>query len=267
MRCHEAFQELELSPFEDGYAIVDADTVERVRQDARRKRKRGMVMLSSATDAWSPEARHYDIGRGCLKAVLQEPDWTLRVLTKNAAVREDFDILKRHAGRVLVGLSTTFLPLDEPAASAVEPHASSPAERLRVLRRARIEGLRTYGMLCPLIPPFFNTLSKVESAFRSLLPIEPEEIFVEPLNPRGRGLIRTSRRLREAGLCRKAEEVNRLRSQSAWSRESRKLIERVIEAADRLYERDRLRVLVYGSSFTDRDRKALKQIGSGLVWL
>jgi hypothetical protein len=41
---------------------------------------------SEWADAWSPEAQEHDLGRRCLAAILSQPGWTVRVLTKNDAV-------------------------------------------------------------------------------------------------------------------------------------------------------------------------------------
>jgi DNA repair photolyase len=58
------------------------------------------------------------------EAILSEPGWTVRILTKNAAVVEDFDLIKKHRDRVLVGLSLTATPDRESVISVVEPFAS-----------------------------------------------------------------------------------------------------------------------------------------------
>ena len=266
-RCHKAFGILGLNPFDDGYAIVDPETEARVKADAASRQKRGLVMLSTATDAWSPEARRFGLGRACARAILSESGWQIRVLSKSAQIVNDFDLFEKYRDRVLVGLSTSFLPEDAEAASIVEPFADAPPERYRALLEAGSRGLRTYGMLCPMISPFYNTYEKIERAFKLILPAGPEEIFVEPVNPRGRGLIRTAEYLRRAGLAKKASAVERLRQRKIWSRESRLLIKRVIEVTDLLYERDRLRVLLYGSNFEEHDRRALQETGGGLIWL
>jgi len=266
-RCHPAFSRLGLKPLDMGYAIVDPQSAIRVQRDARRKRQRGLIILGPTSDAWSPEARHFNLGRACAEAILGEPGWMLRVLTKNAAVQKDFDLFQRHRDLVLVGLSTTFLPSDSKAAKAVEPYASAPQERLDALMEAHRRGLRTYGMLCPLIAPFYETQEKVDQAFKAILPAEPEEIFAEVINPRGKGLILTANALRAGGLQTHADAVNGLRSQTIWSAEAARIIEMVVDAARRLYDLERLRVLVYPSRLTERDEQTLRQIPKGLIWL
>lgn len=124
LRCHKAFKQVGESPFQSGYAIVDPDISEKVGQDAARLRNRGLVQLCTTVDAWAPAAQKYDIGRRCLEALLAEPGWTVRILTKNAAVARDFDLIQRHKDRVLVGLSLTGTLDKEGVLSAVEPNAS-----------------------------------------------------------------------------------------------------------------------------------------------
>jgi hypothetical protein len=47
----------------------------------------------------------------------------------------------------------------------------------------------------------------------------------------------------------------------------RALIQMVVDAAERLYDVERLRVLLYPKRLAERDRETLTQIRKGLVWL
>lgn len=125
LRTHPSFKACGENPFACGYAIVDPTTPERVTRDAERIHKRGMVQLCTFSDAWAPEAQEHQLGRRCLEAILSQPDWTVRVLTKNAAVREDFDLIERHRDRALVGLSITAPLYNGAAIQLLEPNASS----------------------------------------------------------------------------------------------------------------------------------------------
>ena len=95
LRMHRSFKQVRRSPFESGYAIVDPDTPDRVARDASRMRRRSMVQLCTTVDAWAPEAQEHDLGRRCLEALLSEPGWAVRILTKNAAVAHDFDLIEK----------------------------------------------------------------------------------------------------------------------------------------------------------------------------
>lgn len=127
LRCHPALKQLHQRAFATGFSIVDPEMPSKVAADAKRLQQRGLVQLCTTVDAWSPEAQQHGLGRRCLEAILAEPGWTVRVLTKNAAVVEDFDLIKKHRDRVLVGLSLT--GTTDAAMSVVEPHASPISEQ------------------------------------------------------------------------------------------------------------------------------------------
>ena len=86
-----------------------------------------------------------------MEAILSEPGWTVRILTENAMVARDFDVIERYRDRVLLGLSVMATPQKAVVIRAVEPDASPRSERAAVLRETHERGLRTYAMLCPLL--------------------------------------------------------------------------------------------------------------------
>jgi len=125
LRMHSSFKQAGENPFTNGYAIVDPQTPERVAIDARKIKNRGMVQLCTTVDAWAPEAKELDLGRKCMEAILSEPDWTVRILTKNAAVLEDFNLIEKYKDRVLIGMSITAAQDKSNIISIIEPYASS----------------------------------------------------------------------------------------------------------------------------------------------
>lgn len=147
LRMHPSFKAAGESPFESGYAIVDPSTPERVVRDAVAIRKRGLVQLCTTVDAWSPETQQHQLGRRCLEAVLSQPGWTVRILTKNAAVSGDFDLIERHRDRVLLGLSLTATEDKSRITAVTEPWASPVSERMKTLEQAhrRCSSSRSMG--------------------------------------------------------------------------------------------------------------------------
>lgn len=267
MRMHWSFAEVGESPFANGYAIVDPSTPDRVARDARRMRRRGMVQLCTIVDAWSPEARQYDLGRRCLEAILSEPGWTVRILTKNAEVTNDFDLIGRYRDRVLLGLSLTATPANSNIMSIVEPYASPNPERMEVLREAHKLGLRTYGMLCPLLPGVANEANQVEELVRFSAECGAEEVFVEAVNPRGPGLRLTQEALRANGYNAEANAVGGIRQTECWSRYVLELIRDVQKAVRKAYDVERLRFLLYPSRLSPDDLDQIRRDDAGIVWL
>ncbi len=177
LRCHTAFKTLGKHAFATGYSIVDPDIAERVAEDAKRVQHRGLVQICTTVDAWAPESQELHLGRRCLEAILAEPRWTVRILTKNAAVVEDFDLIKKHRDRVLVGLSLTGTPDKEGVLAVVEPHASPISERMAALQKAHKLGLRTYGMLCPLLPGIADAPEQIGELVRFVKQCGAEEVL------------------------------------------------------------------------------------------
>ena len=269
LRMHDSFKAAGENPFDLGYAIVDPTTPERVAYDARtiKLENRGMVQLCATTDAWSPEAQEYDLGRRCLQAILNEPGWSVRILTKNAAVAKDFDLIQQHRDRVLVGLSLTAPPSKAQIMRVVEPHASTIPERIAALREVHRLGLRTYAMLCPLLPGVADDLESIEELVQIGVNIGAEEFFVENVNPRGKNLKHTVRALREAGYNREAAAVDQVRHKIEWSGYVVRLVGNVQEALRRHGALGKLRFLLYSASLTETDVAWIRRHGDGVVLL
>jgi len=268
LRCHPAFKQVGESPFGSGFSVVDPDTPERVAGDARKFRnRRGIVQLCTTVDAWAPEAQAYGLGRRCLEAILAETGWTVRILTKNAAVANDFDFIRKHRDRVLVGLSLTGTPDKEAVLSVVEPNASPISERLAALKKAHRLGLRTYGMLCPLLPGIADAPEQIDRLVRFVADCGAEEVFAEAVNPRGNGLKVTEEALRAAGFAAEAGAVGAIRKTAKWSPYVTGLIANLQKSMRRHMTTAKLRFLLYPSNLAEKDEARIRTADAGVVWL
>jgi len=267
LRRHPFFKQIGEDPSGLGYAIVDPSTPERVARDAARCRKRGLVQVCTTVDAWAPEAQQHDLGRRCLEAILSQPGWSVRILTKNAAVQKDFDLIEQHRDRVLVGLSITATPDQSDLMSIIEPNASSVQERIEVMAEASSRGLRTYGMFCPLLPGIADSADQIEELAKLAVEWRAEEIFAEPLNARGSGLRLCEEALRRSGFDLQAESVGSIRREEHWSRYVAELIVKVQDSVRRHFDISKLRLLLYPSKLTTRDTTQIKRDDAGVIWL
>jgi DNA repair photolyase len=110
-----------------------------------------LIMLSGVTDCYQPAERRYRITRGCLEVALaaRQP---MSLITKNALIVRDLDLLREMAARKLVSVAISITTLDEGLARTMEPRTSRPAARLRAIRELSQEGVPVRAMLAPLIP-------------------------------------------------------------------------------------------------------------------
>jgi len=266
-RCHRAFKEIGRSSMSSGFSVIDPEIPEKVARDARKLRKRGCVQLCTTVDAWAPDAHKLALGRRCLEAILQEPGWTVRILTKNAAVAQDFDLLKKHEDRVLLGISLTGTAAKAPVLSAIEPNASPISDRIAALKQAHSMGLRTYGMLCPLPPGISDDPAQIEELVRVVKECGAEEVFAEAVNPRGNGLKKTEEALRTAGFVAEAKAIARVRTRSSWSPYVVRLIGNIQSAMQKHMSIRQLRFLLYPSGLRCEDNTRIRQRNDGIVWL
>ncbi len=267
LRCHKAFKQLGKSAFDVSYSIVDPQIAEKVAEDAKRKRKPGHVQICTTVDAWAPEAKELDLGRQCLEAILAQPGWTVRILTKNASVAEDFDLIRKHKDRVLVGLSLTGTPDKQDVLSVVEPYASPISERMTALEKAHKMGLRTFGMLCPLLPGIADAPTQIDELVRFVQGCDAEEVFCEPVNARGNSLTLTEEVLRKKGFPAEAAAIRDIRDKNRWSAYTIGLVQHVQASMRKHMAVTKLRFLLYPSGLAEKDEAKIRKNAAGVIWL
>ena len=110
-----------------------------------------LIVFSGVTDCYQPAERQFRLTRRCLEVAL-EARQPVSIITKNALVTRDLDILKEMAAfnTVSVGLSVT--TLDQSLAKVMEPRTSTPTARLRALSELNDAGVPAHVMLAPIIP-------------------------------------------------------------------------------------------------------------------
>ena len=268
LRTHPFFQKIGKTSFTRGYADVDPDTPIRVAKKAKsiKMKDRGIIELSTLSDAWCHLSQQHDIGRRCLEAILQEPKWQIRILTKNKAVANDFDVVKNYRDRVLVGLSLTGTPNKSDILSVIEPNASLITDRMKVMRQAHKKGLRTYGMLCPLLPGISNSPKQIDHLVKFCEQVGAEEIFSEAVNARGFG-DSVAVALRKAGYVKEADACGKISKKEEWSAYTVELIKNVQRSMREYSNIRKLRFLLYSDKLLPEHLKEIQKDAAGIKWL
>jgi len=109
------------------------------------------ITISGVTDCYQPAERKFRLTRGLLE-VLQEAYQPAFLITKNALILRDLDLLAAMARENLVGVAISITTLDAELARTLEPRTATPAARLRVVRELSAAGIRVRVMVAPLIP-------------------------------------------------------------------------------------------------------------------
>lgn len=103
---------------------------------------------SGVTDVYQPIEREMRLTRRTIEALLPA-NVPIVILTKSDLILRDFDLLARFPKALVMVTVTT---VNEDHAAILEPGASSAAERLEVVRRAKEAGFLTGVMAMPLCP-------------------------------------------------------------------------------------------------------------------
>jgi DNA repair photolyase len=109
------------------------------------------IAFSGVTDCYQPAEREFLLTRACLE-VAAECRQPIGIITKNALVTRDIDVLQRLAEYQAVCVSLSITTLDPQLARFMEPRTSSPEARLRAIRELTAAGIPTNVMTAPIIP-------------------------------------------------------------------------------------------------------------------
>ncbi|MET1022743.1 MAG: PA0069 family radical SAM protein [Pseudoxanthomonas sp.] len=145
---------LDLSPgldFETRlYAKTNAPEVLRL-ELARPGYQVSPISLGINTDAYQPLERRLQLTRQLIE-VFAETRHPFTLITKNALVTRDVDLLAPLAARNLVHVAFSITSLDNQLSSRLEPRASAPHARLRAIRTLSEAGIPVGVMFAPAIP-------------------------------------------------------------------------------------------------------------------
>jgi DNA repair photolyase len=109
------------------------------------------IAFSGVTDCYQPAERQFQLTRGCL-VVAAECRQPIGIITKNALVTRDLDLLSELAAFRAVRVYISITTLDAKLARVMEPRTSSPEARLRAMRELNTAGVPAHLMLAPVIP-------------------------------------------------------------------------------------------------------------------
>lgn len=109
------------------------------------------IALGSATDAYQPVERGTGLSRQIL-TLLRDTRHPVSIITKNALIVRDLDLLGEMAGDRLVHVAFSITTLQNDLARQLEPRASRPAARLAAMEKLAAAGIPVSIFVAPLIP-------------------------------------------------------------------------------------------------------------------
>lgn len=110
-----------------------------------------VIMLSGNTDCYQPAERKYRLTRQMLEICLKYKN-PVGIITKNALVLRDTDILAEMAKQRLVNVHVSLTTLNEPLRQTMEPRTVTGKQRLRMIEKLTEAGVPVGVMTAPIIP-------------------------------------------------------------------------------------------------------------------
>ncbi len=109
------------------------------------------ISLSGNTDCYQPAEKKFKLTRGLLE-VCNEFNQPVGMITKNAGMLRDKDLLQEMASKNLISILVSITSFNEDLRRVMEPRTTTANQRLRIIKELSDAGVRMGVMLGPMIP-------------------------------------------------------------------------------------------------------------------
>lgn len=109
------------------------------------------IVMSGNTDCYQPAEREFKITRQCLEVFLKYKH-PVSIITKNALILRDLDVLKELAKDNLISVNLSITSLSENTRRILEPRTTSSKKRLETIKILSENNIPVNVMLAPIIP-------------------------------------------------------------------------------------------------------------------
>ena len=109
------------------------------------------IVMSGNTDCYQPAEKQFKLTRQCLEIFLKYKH-PLAIITKNALILRDLDILKPLAKHHLISVNISITSLSEETRRILEPRTATIKKRLKTIKKLTENGIPVNVMLAPIIP-------------------------------------------------------------------------------------------------------------------
>ncbi len=113
--------------------------------------KASTIIMSGNTDCYQPAEQKFKITRACLEVFLKYKH-PVGIITKNALILRDLDILSALAKDNLIGVNISVTSLSEETRRILEPRTTTIKKRLKTIEILSKNGIPVNAMLAPIIP-------------------------------------------------------------------------------------------------------------------
>lgn len=117
----------------------------------RKSWKASPIVMSGNTDCYQPAEKMFEITKQCLEMFLKYKH-PVSIITKNALILRDLDILKALAKDNLISVNVSITSLSDSTRRVLEPRTTTIKKRLETVKILSGNGIPVNVMLAPIIP-------------------------------------------------------------------------------------------------------------------
>ncbi len=153
----------------DCYGVEDFDRVRVkenaltiIRDDLRRKVKKGVIGTGSMSDPYNPFEEKLQLTRNALE-LINAYNFGVAIITKSPTVIRDTEILKDIAQHSPVIVKITVTTADDSLAKKIEPNIAPSSKRFNAIKHLSENGIFTGILLMPVLPFITDTTENIRN--------------------------------------------------------------------------------------------------------
>lgn len=123
------------------------------------------IAVGGVTDSYQPLERYYRLMRDVLKVFIEYPNPVVLV-TKSNLILRDLDLIAQLCNKTEVYAGTSLSTVDDRLGTVLEPGASPPSSRLKMLQQLQAVGCYTTVLFMPIIPGLTDNPGQLEAVYR-----------------------------------------------------------------------------------------------------
>jgi len=148
-----------------GTVKVKENALRIIRDDLRRKAKKGVVATGAMSDPYNPLEHETRLSRNALE-LINAFGFGVAISTKSTLVTRDADVLNEIKSHSPVIVKVTITACDDNLSKKTEPNAASSSERFDALKKLSGAGVFCGVLMMPVLPFICDTEKNIEEILK-----------------------------------------------------------------------------------------------------
>jgi DNA repair photolyase len=161
--------------------FVKQHAADLLRQELRQVKAGEEIAIGTATDAYQPAERRFEVMRAILGELARHRGLEIGIVTKSNLVLRDIEVLQQIAANNRLYVNITITTLKTELARILEPRAPRPDLRMEAVQKLNQAGISAGVSCAPLMPGITDSPRDLEALVRATAKAGGKHIFANPL--------------------------------------------------------------------------------------